>query len=54
MILATVFVSALPIALEDERDLSKVFMRMDLFEAYVRGYVGTVGKVSRRPSWKAW
>ena len=31
-------------ALEDERDLSKVFMRLDLFEAYVRGYVGTVGK----------
>ena len=29
---------------EDEKDLSKVFMRLDLFEAYARGYLGIVGK----------
>ena len=29
---------------EDERDLSKVFMRMDLFEAFTRGYMRAVGK----------
>ncbi len=29
---------------EDEKDLSKVFMRMDLFEAYTRGYMKAVGK----------
>lgn len=28
---------------EDERDLSKVFMRNDLFEAYTRGYMKAVG-----------
>ena len=31
-------------AAEDEKDLSKVFMRMDLFEAYTRGYMKAVGK----------
>ncbi len=31
-------------AAEDEKDLSKVFMRLDLFEAYARGYLRTVGK----------
>lgn len=31
-----------PVA-EDERDLSKVVMRMDLFEALVGGYLGAVG-----------
>ncbi len=31
-------------AAEDERDLSKVFLRMDLFEAYARGYMKAVGK----------
>ena len=30
-------------ALEDEKDLDKVYMRMDLFEAYVKGYLGAVG-----------
>lgn len=30
-------------ASEDEKDLSKVFLRLDLFEAYVKGYVGEVG-----------
>jgi len=28
---------------EDERDLSKVYFRMDLFEAYARGYLSAVG-----------
>ncbi|MBO6158700.1 MAG: aminoglycoside phosphotransferase family protein [Firmicutes bacterium] len=28
---------------EDEKDLSKVFMRLDLFEAYTRGYMKAVG-----------
>ena len=31
-------------AAEDEKDLSKVFMRMDLFDAYTRGYMKAVGK----------
>lgn len=31
-------------ALEDEQDLSKVYMRMDLFEAYTKGYMQSVGK----------
>lgn len=31
-------------ALEDEQDLSKVYMKMDLFEAYTKGYMESVGK----------
>lgn len=31
-------------ALEDEQDLSRVYMRMDLFEAYTRGYMKAVGR----------
>ncbi len=34
-------------AAEDETDLSKVYMRMDLFEAYTRGYMKAVGKTLR-------
>ena len=30
-------------ALEDERDLSKVYMDLDLFEAYTKGYLRAVG-----------
>ena len=29
---------------EDEQDLDKVYMRLDLFEAYTRGYMQAVGK----------
>lgn len=29
---------------EDEKDLSKVYMRLDLFEAFARGYMKAVGK----------
>ena len=29
---------------EDEKDLSKVYMRLDLFEAFTRGYMKAVGK----------
>lgn len=29
---------------EDEQDLSKVYMRMDLFEAFTKGYMQAVGK----------
>ena len=32
-------------AIEDERDLSKVEMRLDFFEALVRGYLDSAGKV---------
>ena len=31
-------------AAEDERDLGKVFMRFDIFEALLRGYLSTAGK----------
>lgn len=29
---------------EDEKDLNKVFMRLDLFKAYTKGYLNAVGK----------
>ena len=29
---------------EDEKDLDKVYMRLDLFEAFTRGYMRAVGK----------
>lgn len=31
-------------ALEDEKDLDKVYMKLDLFEAYTEGYMKAVGK----------
>ncbi len=32
-------------AVEDEPDLSKVYMKISMFEAYARGYLGAIGKV---------
>ena len=39
---------------EDEQDLDKVYMRLDLFEAYTRGYMQAVGKAITPAEARAW